>query len=64
MSGRGKGGAFGGAGKARTSFGGKGTAVPNSSGTRGVGARRHRYVGIEMTGAIWAAMQVAGMSWG
>ncbi|KFZ09660.1 hypothetical protein V502_08584 [Pseudogymnoascus sp. VKM F-4520 (FW-2644)] len=45
MSGRGKGGAFGGAGKARTSFGGKGTAMPASSGgTRGVGARRHRKI--------------------
>ncbi|KFY11990.1 hypothetical protein V491_06961 [Pseudogymnoascus sp. VKM F-3775] len=36
MTGRGKGGAFGGAGK--------GTAVPNSSGTRGVGARRYRKI--------------------
>lgn len=44
MSGQGKGGAFGGAGKSRFGGGGKGTAVPNSSGTRGVGARRHRYV--------------------
>ena len=45
MSGRGKGGAFGGAGKSRFSTGGKGTAMPASGGgTRGVGARRHRYV--------------------
>ncbi|KFY07130.1 hypothetical protein V492_07420 [Pseudogymnoascus sp. VKM F-4246] len=44
MSGRGKGGAFGGAGKSRFTPGGKGTAVPNSSGTRGVGARRHRKI--------------------
>lgn len=45
MSGRGKGAAFGGAGgKSRFGGAGKGTAVPNSSGTRGVGARRYRYV--------------------
>lgn len=45
MTGRGKGGAFGGAGgKARFGGAGKGTGVPNSSGTRGVGARRYRYV--------------------
>ncbi|OBT75374.1 hypothetical protein VF21_04690 [Pseudogymnoascus sp. 05NY08] len=45
MTGRGKGGAFGGAGgKSRFGGAGKGTAVPNSSGTRGVGARRYRKI--------------------
>lgn len=55
MTGRGKGGAFGGAGgKSRFGGAGKGPAVPNSSGTRtrGVGARRYRYVEIETAGAI------------
>ncbi|OBT68686.1 hypothetical protein VE03_01783 [Pseudogymnoascus sp. 23342-1-I1] len=47
MTGRGKGGAFGGAG-GKSGFGGagKGTAVPNAGvgGTRGVGARRYRKI--------------------
>ncbi|OBT90368.1 hypothetical protein VE02_00753 [Pseudogymnoascus sp. 03VT05] len=45
MTGRGKGSAFGGAGgKSRFGGAGKGSAVPNSSGTRGVGARRYRKI--------------------